>query len=295
MIVGVMKLQVATGLQTICVSYGDVLFRAWKEIKDPNLNASIEDIIQSFVHDAIHAAESHYFDGIRAVLRAFHGSKRLKEVDSLLLKVYGPILWRSLKCANYLVRVQASTLFFDAFPIQDGNPATSPGDNDNLLQRQFELQKNLLEDADHRVRAIAASGVCRVLKDFWEAVPPETTHKFLSYIAGRLGIDASSALVREAAIHGLCEVLDNPRSHASMKTLLPAIANSIHDVSERVRAGFVKILCKVLLRYVNLLFSLVNLLLLFMIRLKQFEDFCFMKLFHWIYCCCDLLLMQRKN
>jgi condensin-2 complex subunit G2 len=249
----VIKPQIATGHASLASAYGDVLLRGWRETGEggegsnlPALRLHLEDLLQSLAHEAIHAVDHRYFSGLREVLRSLHDSKRLKEVDSLLLRIYGPILWRSLRCANALVRAQAATLFFDVFPVQDGSAtASSTAENDHLLQRQFELLKTLLEDSDHRVRAVAASGCCRVLNDFWEAVPPAITHQLLSFIAGKLGIDASSAVVRLAVVHGLGELLSNPRSHATLKSLLPAIANMLHDHSDKVRAGFVKILTKV--------------------------------------------------
>lgn len=225
-----------------------MLLRGWRDTDDlPSLHQSLEDHLQALAHDAIHASDPRYFQGLRDTLRVFHDSKRLREVDSLLLRMYGPILWRSLRCANSLVRVQAATLFFDVFPIQDGDAAASgaAADNDQLLQRQFELLKTLLEDGDHRVRAVAASGCCRVLNDFWEAVPAAVTHQLLSFIAGKLGADASSAVVRLAVVHGLAQLLNNPRSHATLKSLLPAISNMLDDHSDKVRAGFVNILTKV--------------------------------------------------
>ena len=41
----------------------------------------------------------------------------------MLLKLWEPILWRALKCANPHVRKNAATLFVEAFPLQD---ATMP-------------------------------------------------------------------------------------------------------------------------------------------------------------------------
>lgn len=245
--VEVIKPQVAAGTAVIAGAYGDVLIRGWRDTdSSPALRRHAEDLLQSLAHAAIHAKDQRYFEGLREMLRSFHDSKRLKEVDSLLLRMYGPILWRSLRCANAKVRVQAATLFFDAFPIQDGNAtATSTAENDHLLQSQFELLKTLLEDGDHRVRAVAASGCCRVLSDFWEAIPPAITHQLLAFIAGKLGSDVSSSIVRLAVVHGLHALLNNPRSHATLKSVLPAISNLLHDTSDKVRAGFVKILNKV--------------------------------------------------
>lgn len=245
--VEVIKPQIAGGAASLASAYGDVLYRGWRESENaPGLRQHCEDLLQSLAHDAIHAVDQRYFQGLRTALRVFHDSKRLKDVDSLLLRIYGPILWRSLRCANALVRVQAATIFFDAFPIQEGSTtATSTAENDILLQRQFDLLKSLLEDGDHRVRAVAASGCCRVLSDFWEAVPPAITHQLLSFIAGKLGCDASSSIVRLSVVHGLHDLLGNPRSHAALKSILPAIAHMLHDYSDKVRAGFIKILTKV--------------------------------------------------
>ena len=90
------------------------------------------------------------------MLGSFHEAKRLKGVDSLLLRIYGPVLWRSLRCANALVRAQATMIFFDAFPLQGSD--ASAVECDTVLQKQFDLLSSLLKDADHRVRAAAASG-----------------------------------------------------------------------------------------------------------------------------------------
>ena len=48
-----------------------------------------------------------------------HQQKRQRGVDQMLLRLYEPILWRSLKVANPHVRRNAATLFVEAFPLQD--------------------------------------------------------------------------------------------------------------------------------------------------------------------------------
>ena len=67
------------------------------------------------------------------------------------------------------------------------------------------------------MRAAAGSGVCRVLKEFWEAVPPAITMNALRYVVGTLGRDASCANVRVAALTGLNDLLDQPLAHATLK------------------------------------------------------------------------------
>jgi hypothetical protein len=251
--VSVMKPQLGAGIKGISTSYGDMLFRAFKECKSISITSNnsgptdkeieISDIMQGIVHEAIHACESKYFKSLRIVLSVFSNQKNVKGVDSFLLLVYGPILWRSLRCANALVRVQATILFFDTFPLHD--PDSSAQDGDILLQKQFDLLTSLLKDSDHRVRSSAASGVCHILRDFWSSVPFSTTKQILSYVVGTLGSDASCSNVRLAVVSGLGELLEQPLSHSVLKNLLPLLTNTIHDSAEKVRIGFIEILCKV--------------------------------------------------
>lgn len=91
-------------------------------------------------------------------------------------------------------------VFFDAFPLQGSD--SSAVESDAILQKQFDLLSSLLKDTDHRVRAAAASGVCHILREYWEALPPQTTRQILSYVVGTLGHDSSCATVRLAVITG---------------------------------------------------------------------------------------------
>ena len=231
-------------------AYGEVLFKAWRELVDMSssggdsaLQAHFEEMLQGLAHDCIHAADPSYFRGLRFALGAFHDSKRIKGVDALLLRMYGPILFRSLRCANAVVRAQATMVFFDAFPLQDTE--ASSVESDVVLQRQFDLLSSLLKDDDQRVRAAAASGVCHVLREYWEALPSNTTHRILTYVVGTLGLDSSSPSVRLAVISGLGQVLDQPLAHGVLKGLLPLLCNALHDKSQAVRLEFVRVLNKV--------------------------------------------------
>ena len=157
LMIGVMQPQLASGSRLVASAYGDVLYRAWKEEGNDQLKLAMEESVQSFIHQAIHAADTRYFRSLRILLGTFHDSKRVKGVDSMLLRVYGPIIWRSLRCANAIVRAQATIIFFDTFPLQ--NEEAGAAETDALLQKQFDLFGSLLRDTDHRVRAAAASGV----------------------------------------------------------------------------------------------------------------------------------------
>ncbi len=60
-----------------------------------------------------------------------------KGVSEMLLRLYSPFLWRSLKVAQSHVRANAASLLLDAFPLQDPNQTREQ--TDSLLQKQFDL------------------------------------------------------------------------------------------------------------------------------------------------------------
>lgn len=245
LIVSVIKPQLASCVRGLASTYGEIIYKAWKECDktDTSDSSSIEDVVQGMIHDGIHAADRKYFKSIRLLLKNFHDAKKYKNVDQLLLKCYNPILWRSLKAANCIVRVQAATLFFDTFPLQD--PDAGVNESNLILQKQFDFLTILLKDEDHRVRAIAVSGVCHILREYWEAIPISTTKQILSFIVSTLGCDCACANVRVAVIKGLEELLEQPLSHMVLKGLLPVLANSVHDTSDKVRLAFIQLLIKV--------------------------------------------------
>jgi condensin-2 complex subunit G2 len=177
-----------------------------------------------------------------ALFQSFHDVQRAK-LDAALLRIYDPILWRSLRCANAQVRAQAAVFFLDVFPLQHAEGRAE--DNDRILQKQFDLLASLLTDSDHNVRAHAALGVCHILKEYWESLPVNTTHNILKYLIDTLSCDVSCANVRHAVFVGLNELFQQPLAHAVLKQLLPLLQNSIHDKSEKVRVAFIRILCQV--------------------------------------------------
>jgi hypothetical protein len=241
-----MRPQLATGTASTGDAYGEILHRAWKEAstsEDKTIVESVEDIIQQFIHQAIHAANPKYFNAVRTLLHPFHVTKRNTEIDAMLLRAYGPIIWRSLRCANGIVRSQAAGLFFDCFPLK--NDEANASDIDDILQKQFEFFTALLKDADHRVRVVSVAGVCNVLNVYWEVLPSPVKHQVLTVLVGTLALDSSSAGVRLAVVNGLTQLLEQPLAHTTLKKMIPLLAQCIHDNSEQVRIGFVQLLCKV--------------------------------------------------
>jgi hypothetical protein len=63
LIIGVMKPQLATGLQSVSTAYGDILYRAYREM-NPNtslLLQSLEDHLQDLGYSTIHATIKNTF------------------------------------------------------------------------------------------------------------------------------------------------------------------------------------------------------------------------------------------
>ncbi len=292
-VVTVLKPQLCAGTKRVATAYGEVMLRAWKlcsfsaanseqqvSSSVPNNNGKaallLEDSLQVFVREAIYAANVKYSKSLRSLLGCFSGTRRTADMDSMLMRVYGPIIWRGLRCANALVREQATFVFFDAFPLQETNASVE--NCDTILQKQFDLFFALLKDEDHRVRSAAVSGVSVMLRDYWDAVPAETTHAILRYLVETLGFDSSSSNVRLAVFSGLNTLFQQPLAHSLLQKLLPLLKSAIHDNCEKVRVMFVRILIQVLgLLFVGMLpgrcFPLLEITALFFIFAFMLNSF----------------------
>ncbi len=74
---------------------------------------------------AISASTQPMAAALRTVLTGFHQEKAAPGVDALLLRLYRPILFRSLAAANPAVRRNALGMLLDAFPLQVCHTATA--------------------------------------------------------------------------------------------------------------------------------------------------------------------------
>ena len=146
----------------------------------------------------------------------------------------------SLQVANADVRMHATAALIAAFPIT--NDTATRADRDSLLQRQFDVLKDALEDASPAVRVIGVEGACKVVGIYWELIPPVTITGLVSRLVVELSYDAASWRVRMAVCKGLAYLLDNHLSQALLANLLPDLKHVIHDPVERVRACFIDLL-----------------------------------------------------
>ncbi|EDV27825.1 uncharacterized protein TRIADDRAFT_63696 [Trichoplax adhaerens] len=222
--------------------YGEVYFRAWRSSSGPYREKIENFCIQDLMHHAIHARISRpsIAAALKRILDQFHREKKQSGVDKMLLTLYQPIIWRSLKVANAIVRANAAALLFSAFPLHDPDGANE--DIDILMQRQFDAFADLLQDPCPNVREVTVKGVCRAISIFWELIPIGVLNSLLNKLVNQLANDGSSTGVRCAVIKGLSFILDNHLSQPSLKALLPKLTNHIHDFSERVRLAFIDLL-----------------------------------------------------
>jgi len=113
------------------------------------------------------------------------------QVDDILFRLYEPILWRSLKVANPMVRRNSALLLVDAFPLQD--PETSNEEMDALLQKQFDAIQTMIQDPCSAVRQVGIEGICHIFARFWELVPVSVLNDFLNQLVNDLAFDARSS------------------------------------------------------------------------------------------------------
>ncbi|KAL9966949.1 hypothetical protein ACROYT_G025098 [Oculina patagonica] len=223
--------------------YGEVYFRAWRVASGAYLKVLEENCVQDLMFSAVHAQRTgtqSMASRLRKVLEYFHQQKKQRGVDEALLRLYQPIIWRAFKVANPMVRANAAALLTDTFPLQ--NPDAGNEEIDALLQKQFDIMKDLLEDPCPTVRATAIHGVCRITGIFWELIPAHIIKMFLTTLITELAFDTSSCAVRVAVFQGLKFLLDNRLSHPLLKPLLSNLQDLVHDQSEKVRIAFLDVL-----------------------------------------------------
>ncbi|XP_009704225.1 PREDICTED: condensin-2 complex subunit G2, partial [Cariama cristata] len=144
---------------------------------------------------------------------------------------------------NSEVRSNAAFLFVDAFPLRD--PSFNNEEMDNEIQKQFEELFSLLEDPHPVVRSTGILGVTQITSKYWEMIPPTILGDLLKKLTGELACDITSADVRCSVFKCLPIILDNKLSHPLLEQLLPAVKQSLHDNSEKVRVAFVDMLLKI--------------------------------------------------
>uniref|UniRef100_A0A673Y3I7 Non-SMC condensin II complex, subunit G2 n=1 Tax=Salmo trutta TaxID=8032 RepID=A0A673Y3I7_SALTR len=222
----------------------EIYCRAWKKASGVCLEQIESTCIQDFMqHAVLLHRTSPVHAKVRQILSYFHKLKGRQGLDEMLYRLYKPILWRALSAANSEVRANATLLFTEAFPIH--NPSQSSEKMDETIQKQLDMLVCLLEDPQPLVRSTAILGVCKILAKCWEVIPPTVITDFLKKLVVELANDTTSPDVRCSVFKCLTIVLDNGHSHPLLEQLLPALKNSLHDTSEKVRVAFLNMLLKI--------------------------------------------------
>ncbi|KAJ8010221.1 hypothetical protein DPEC_G00072750 [Dallia pectoralis] len=244
MIHGTIKNQLPYFANSLIDHIAEIYCRAWKKATGVFLeqieSACIQDLMQ---HTVLLHRTSPVHTKVRQILSYFHKRKGRHGLDEMLHRLYKPILWRALSAANSEVRANATLLFTEAFPVHD--PSQSSEKMDETIQKQLNTLICLLEDPQPLVRSTATLGVCKILAKCWEVIPPSVITDFLKKLVLELANDTSSPDVRCSVFKCFAIVLDNNYSHQLLEQLLPALKNSLHDTSEKVRVAFLDMLLKI--------------------------------------------------
>ncbi|GAB1606710.1 hypothetical protein Ahia01_000953600 [Argonauta hians] len=223
--------------------YGRIYFQAWQLSNEEDKSTIETAIIQDIMYNAIHASGIQLVKDLRKILAYIHRQKKQKGVAVMLHRLYAPLLWRSLKAANSVVRLNSLYLFIDVFPIQ--NTAGGIQENNDLLQNQFNTFDILLMDPCPSIRSRTIVGVCQMLSAYWQMIPKEVIKSYITTLIEDLAWDSSSAEVRESVLKGIMLLFDCHYCHQILQPILPELQNLFHDSSERVRIAMVNLLIKV--------------------------------------------------
>jgi condensin-2 complex subunit G2 len=279
------KVQLFEAKRSILNAYGEIYYNAWKQSADKKkeddeeqgeIQASIEEnALQDMMYYQIHAENPKIVSSIRIVLDKFYVNKKSPDVESMLHRCYGPLLWRALSATNARVRLQAAAVLTDTFPLRD--PDAGQEWTEACVEKSVEALISLMSDEIPAVRVAGSNATAKILSQFWVAIPANDIRKLLnrkcrfasdcslwiegfvsSYPSSFISIpfaspssldiiakhasDLTSSAVRATAIKTVTTLLEEDKTHAVLRSLLPSLGNLIHDKIEKVRLAVVEML-----------------------------------------------------
>lgn len=259
-----MKAQLPLAKGSIAEAYGEIYFRAWKEAASSNSNPAevsyddsdddassngetiqrvIEDnVLQDLMHASLHVASPHMAKTLRCLLEPFHSKKSSPEIEKLLFRMYSPIIWRALSATNPLVRIHASAIMAQIFPLRD--PDAGKIHIQEVHEKTINILLNLMRDSDPKVRVAGSDAAVNILGVYWDALSSQHIRSLVHEIVAKHAKDTTSSAVRAQAVNGITLLLDAEASHGVLRPLLPFMGDLIHDNVEKVRSATVKLLLK---------------------------------------------------
>ncbi|CAK4082299.1 unnamed protein product [Aphanomyces euteiches] len=151
-----------------------------------------------------------------------------------VVKRYGLIYFKARTSADIFININ----------FHHRHPSASKEETDLIMQKQFDVMIQLVQDSAPAIRVVAVHGMSKVLSLYWELVPHEYIQQFLFWLFEMVQ-DVSATAVRVAVLQGLTLVLDNHLSHSVLKSLLPKLSPYLHDKQESVRAAFCQLLVRI--------------------------------------------------
>lgn len=246
------KSKLATSTSSETKLYASIYVDTWKRMfraKSKRISVFEDHCIQNLMFASVHLKDIRLADTVRRFLHSLHyerftASKPSIKFEGMIQRLYEPILWRSLQASNPSVRLNASKVFLDAFPVQD--PSQSNAFNDDMMQRQLKLMEELLFDPFAEIRAWTAKHLCVALAKYNEVFPVVILKRILKKLS-QLCFDASGSgsKVRFHALKGFQTLLSNHALHPMLGEILPSLGHMICDRSERVRKSFIDLLEKI--------------------------------------------------
>ena len=182
------KVQLFEAKRSILNAYGEIYFHAWKQSADKKeddeegqgeIQASIEEnALQDLMYYQIHAENPKITSSIRIVLDKFYVNKKASDVESMLHRCYGPLLWRALSATNARVRLQAAAVLTDTFPLRD--PDAGQEWTEACVEKSVEALLSLMSDEIPTVRVAGSNATAKILSQFWVAIPANDIRKLLN-------------------------------------------------------------------------------------------------------------------
>ena len=263
---GAVKVQIPGSSKKALEKYAEIYYYAWKESTEmttkswyeyndddddetcerrrmSKIQSSIEkNALQGLMYLAMHAASPSTSRSGRIVLDKFFLNKKSPDVESMLHRTYGPLLWRGITSASSIVRVRSASVLADTFPLRDPNAENG---TKAVVKSSVCALVGLMEDLVPSVRVAGSVATARVLSHFWAMIPIEDIRMLLNQIIAVHASDVSTIAVRAAAVDAVSILLEEDRAHAVLRPLLPSIGNLIHDSSDKVRLSVIKMLLHV--------------------------------------------------
>ncbi len=223
---------------------GEIYYKAW------NVSEAVdvieEDCIQDIMYHAVLANRNlpksqRIFEPLLSVLAPFHQAKNSKRAQSMTSRMWEPLLWRHLKCANSHVRTNAAQILFEAFPIE--NPDFELEIRAAHQEAQVKAMLNLLADGDVEVRSVAVEGVGKVLAKYWLIFSSTEIKDLMTVLIRDLAVDMSSPKIRAGVVKAMITLVKNcPHSHVYLQKVLPKLRFGLFDTNETVRVAMADLL-----------------------------------------------------